>query len=245
MQESDSTNASNRGTQVGQAESKTDALTLKLTRYLAVLAAAFLIAVPLRAQEQPDNKPAASSKPAPIPWTYSLTTSGYIVPGGQSYVSPDFTADRRRLHLEARYNSEAYRVGSVWIGRNINKGKNWVLNLTLMGGALFGDQNGLTPGCNITFTHKKWQIYATADWPFDLQDTSQDNSYLWAQLTYSPRKWMQVGFVTQRPRTYSTGLTVQRGVLIGFTRKNMNFTTSIFNFGWITPTEVLALGFSF
>jgi len=220
-------------------------LTLKLKLYYAGFTVAFLIAVPLRPQDAPGGEPADSSKTTPVPWTYSLTTSGYIVPGGRSYVSPDFTADRRRLHLEVRYNSEAYQVGSIWIGRNINKGKNWVLNLTLMGGALFGEQNGLTPGCNVTVTHKRWQIYATADWPFDLQDTSQDNSYLWAQLTYSPRKWMQVGFVTQRPRTYSTGLVVQRGVLAGIIYKKVNFTTSIFNFGWTTPTEVLALGFNF
>jgi hypothetical protein len=25
----------------------------------------------------------------------------------------------------------------------------------------------------------------------------------------------------------------------------MNFTTTVFNFGWTTPTEVLALGFNF
>jgi len=217
----------------------------KLKRNLALLALALSVTAPLRSQDTPGSEPATSSKSKPVPWTYTLTTSGYIVPGGQSYVSPDFTADRRRLHFEVRYNSEAYRVGSIWIGRNFSKGKNWVLNLTLMGGALFGEQNGLTPGCNITLAHKKWQLYATADWPFDLQDTSQDNSYLWAQLTYSPRKWMQVGLVSQRPRTYSTGLTVQRGVLVGFTRKNVNFTTSIFNFGWTTPTEVLALGYSF
>jgi hypothetical protein len=209
-----------------------------------MLAVAFLINAPLWSQNAPGDE-AKSSKITQRPWSYSLTTSGYIVPDGQSYVSPDFTADRRRLHLEARYNNEGYRTGSLWLGYNINKGKNWVLNFTPMGGALFGEQNGLIPGCNLTLTHKKWQIFATAEWPFDLQDVSQNNSYLWAQLTYSPRKWMQVGFVTQRPRTYSTGLVVERGVLVGFTRKNVSFTTNIFNFGWTTPTEVLALGINF
>jgi len=232
-------------TQLTRAESKTDVLALKLKRNLAVFVVTFLLTVPLRPQDAPGSEPGASSKSKAAPWTYILTTSGYIVPGSQSYVSPDFTADRRRLHFEVRYNSEAYRVGSIWIGRNFSKGKNWVLNLTLMGGALFGEQNGLTPGCNLTLAYKKWQLYATADWPFDLQDTSQNNSYLWAQLTYSPRRWMQVGFVTQRPRTYSTGLSVQRGMLIGFTHRHVNFTTNIFNFGWTTPTEVLALGYSF
>ena len=218
---------------------------MKLNRHLALLVLAFGIDVPLRSQSASGREVTELPAAAPTSWNYTLSTSGYIVPGDQSYVSPDFTADRRRLHFEVRYNSEAYRVGSVWLGRNFSKGKTLVLNLTLMGGVLVGDQNGLTPGCNLTLTRKRWQVLATADWPFDLQNASHDNSYLWAQLTYSPRTWMQVGFVTQRPRTYSTGLVVQRGVLMGLSHKKVNFTTSVFNFGWTTPTEVLALGFTF
>jgi hypothetical protein len=42
-----------------------------------------------------------------------------------------------------------------------------------------------------------------------------------------------------------TGLCVQCGVLAGLTHKNVNFTTSIFNFGWATPTEVLVRSLNF
>ena len=76
----------------------TDALTVKLKRYLALLVAACFITVPLRPQDALGGGPAPPSEITPTRWTYSLTTSGYIVPGGQSYVSPDFTADRARLH---------------------------------------------------------------------------------------------------------------------------------------------------
>lgn len=52
------------------------------------------------AQETP-NTPAVASDPTANPWAFSLTTSGYIVPGGPYYVSPDFSADRGSLHLES------------------------------------------------------------------------------------------------------------------------------------------------
>jgi hypothetical protein len=219
-------------------------MTLKLKTRLAVLAVAVLLTIPIVAQEGPGHD-ADASNAKQIPWAYSLTTSGYIVPGGQSFVSPDFSADRSRLHLEARYNNEAMRTASLWAGINWSKGQKLVLNLTPMAGVIFGDLNGMAPGCTVSLTRKKFQIYGTAEWVFDPHNASNNYSYLWDQVTYSPRSWLQFGLVSQRTRAYSTGLGVQRGVLVGFTREKVNLTTSIFNFGWTTPTEVLALGFSF
>ena len=46
-------------------------------------------------------------------WDYSLTVDGFIVPDDVSYVNPTFTADHDWLHLEARYNYEGIRTGSV------------------------------------------------------------------------------------------------------------------------------------
>jgi len=67
-------------------------------KYLGTPAMVALAPVP--AQRAPDNAPPpASSNAAPNPWAFSLTTSGYVVPGGESSVSPDFSANRGRLHL--------------------------------------------------------------------------------------------------------------------------------------------------
>jgi len=54
-----------------------------------------------------------------------------------------------------------------------------------------------------------------------------------------------VGLVAQRTKAYHTNLDVQRGILLGFSRKRFDFTTYIFNAGWTDPTVVLSLGFSF
>ena len=80
--------------------------------------------------QETSNTSVCSSNAAADPWKFSLTTSGYVVPGGQSYVSPDFSADRGRLHLESRYNNEALETGSLWAGYNFNAGKKLVLNVT-------------------------------------------------------------------------------------------------------------------
>ena len=189
--------------------------------------------------------PAASSNANPISWTLSLITSGYIVPDAQSYVSPDFSADRGWLHLEARYNNEALETGSLWAGYNFSVGKKLVLNATPMVGGVFGNLNGIAPGYLITLTYKRVQLYSQGEYVFDTEDRFDSDFSCWNQVTYSPLNWLEVGLVSQRTRIYRTKLDVQRGVLVSFTYKKVNFTTNIFNLGWTTPTEVLSLGLTF
>jgi len=195
--------------------------------------------------QETTNTPPAHSVATANPWVFSLTTLGYIVPGGQSYVSPDFTADRGTLHFEGRYNNEALRTASLWAGYNFSAGKKLVLNVTPMIGGVFGSLNGVAPGYLFTLTYKRVQLYSNGELVFDTQNRGRSYFYNWNQGTYSPLRWLQLGLVTQRTRTYHTSLNIQRGVLVGVIYKKVNFTTNIFNFGWTTPTEVLALGFNF
>ena len=53
-------------------------------------------------------------------WEFSPSTSPYLVPHGRDYANPVFTADRDSLHLEARYNYGAIKIGSVWVGYNFS-----------------------------------------------------------------------------------------------------------------------------
>ncbi len=212
---------------------------------LATLVNAQCPEVPALAQETAASAPGVSSNTTPNPWAFSLTTSGYIVPGGPNYLSPDFTADRGWLHLEARYNNEALETGSLWAGYNFSAGKKLVLNVTPMFGGVFGSLNGVAPGYLFTLTYKRVQLSSSGEYVVDTQNRDGNFFYSWNQITYSPLKWLQVGLVSQRTRVYHTSLDVQRGVLAGFTHKKVSLTTNVFNFGWTTPTEILSLGLNF
>ena len=59
------------------------------------------------------------------PWEFPLTLDGYLIEGQNGYAQPTFTADHKWLHLEARYNYENFRTGSVWGGYNFSWGKTW------------------------------------------------------------------------------------------------------------------------
>ena len=136
---------------------------------------------PALAQETTASVPPASSNATPNPWAFSLTTSGYIVPDGQSYVSPDFSADHGWLHLEARYNDETLESGSLWAGYNFSAGKKLVLDATPMLGGVFGNLNGVAPGYLITLTYKRVQLYSDGEYVFDAQNRGGNFFYSWNQ----------------------------------------------------------------
>lgn len=64
-------------------------------------------------------------------------------------------ADRGWLHLEARYNNEDYRTGSLWFGRNFTAGKKLVFDATPIFGGVFGRTNGIAPGCDASLSYRE------------------------------------------------------------------------------------------
>ena len=214
---------------------------MRATQQPAVLAMVVLLSGYLFGQEPPAAAPAAAKDP----WAYNLTVDGYIVPDSQSYVDPVFTADRNWLHLEARYNYENLRTGSLWVGYNFSAGKKLILEVTPMIGGVFGRTNGIAPGCEASLTYKRIELSIANEYVFDTTHKSGNFYYSWPQLTYSPLDWFRVGLVAQHTKAFQTGLDVQRGFLVGLSHKKWEFTTYIFNAGFTDPTVVLEVGVDF
>jgi hypothetical protein len=209
-----------------------------------MLVAAALFSTRLPAQTQATSPSASTAAPA-NPWDFNVSISGYLVPRGQSYFSPTFTGDHDTLHVEARYNYEAQRTGSLWVGYDLSVGKKLVLEATPMIGGVFGNVDGVAPGLEFTATYKKLQLYSANEYVFDTDTKAGNFFYTWTQLTYSPKAWFAFGYVTQRTRAYQTPLDIQRGLLMQLTYKKVTFATQIFNVGQANPTVVLSLGYSF
>ncbi len=199
------------------------------------------------AQSQPKSQPhspAATTAPAE-PWEYSLTVDGYLIAGEDGYASPTFTADRNWLHLEARYNYENFRTGSLWAGYNFSWGKTWQFAVTPMIGGVFGRTNGIAPGCEASVSWKKLTLSIDNEYVFDTSSKSGNFYYSWPQLTYTPLEWLKLGLVAQHTKTFQTTVDVQRGFLVGFTHKKLEFTTYVFNPGFTDTSVVLEVGASF
>ncbi len=97
-------------------------------------------------------------------WEYALSTSTYLVLNGRDYANPNFVADRNWLHIEARYNYEALKTGSIWLGYNFGFGDKLVLEVTPMLGGVFGDSTGIAPGYTVSLSYKWIELFTQGEY---------------------------------------------------------------------------------
>jgi len=192
-----------------------------------------------------NTAPVVAEEPAGRAWAFSASAYTYLVPDSREYVQPTLTADRGWLHLEARYNYEGLDTGSAWVGYNFSVGEKLSLEFTPMLGGVFGDTTGVAPGYKYTLSWWKLELYSEGEYVFDTGNSSDSFFYTWSELSVSPVDWFRFGMVTQRTRAYQTDRDIQRGFLLGFSYKRVDFTTYVFNPDASQPTVVLAVGMSF
>ena len=206
-------------------------------RYLLTAAAmALTCATPASAQTAP---------PAPRAWSFFASAYTYIIPETQNYAQPTFTADHNRLHLEARYNYEAQKTGSVWVGLNFSGGKTVEWELTPIVGGVFGDVDGLAPGYKGSIAWRKLAFYSESEFVVDPADSANNFFYNWSELTYAITESLRAGLVVQRTRAYHTDRDVQRGLIVGYAWRRAEFTFCLFNPDDNKPTSAFSVGFRF
>jgi len=192
------------------------------------------------------NTPAASAPEATTnQWAFYASATAYLVPHSRDYVNPMLTADRDWLHLEARYNYEALDTGSTWLGYNLRAGSKLALNFTPMLGGVFGHRTGVAPGYNLLLSYGRFTLSSQGEYFFDTGDRPESFFYTWSEFSYSPWEWLRGGIVIQRTRAYQTDFDIQRGLLVGFSYKKVDFTTYVLNPGWADPVVQLTVGVQF
>jgi hypothetical protein len=215
------------------------------TRPPAIFVVALLAVSQVAAQTTAGSPSSSLPDSSTDQWSLAFNISGYIVPHDRSYASPTFSADRGWLHFGARYNYEDKKTGSLWLGYNFSAGEKLVFEATPMIGGVFGTTTGLAPGYLASLSWKRIELSTEGEYVFDTKEYRGSFFYSWLELAYSPRDWCRAGLVAQRTKAYHTDLDIQRGLFVGFSHKQVDFTTYIFNAGWTDPTVVLSLGFNF
>jgi hypothetical protein len=112
-------------------------------------------------------------------------------------------------------------------------------------GGVFGNTTGIAPGYKLSLTYWKFEFSSEGEWVFDTGNSEGNFFYNWSELSVSPVDWFRFGLVGQRTRAYQTDVDIQRGLLVGFSYKKMDFTTYVFNLDQGKPTWVFAVGVSF
>jgi hypothetical protein len=112
-------------------------------------------------------------------------------------------------------------------------------------GGVFGNTSGGAPGYKGGLNWWKLGFWSEGEYVFDADDSSESFFYNWSELTLSAVEWWRVGLVTQRTRVYATDRDVQRGLLVGFTFRNIDSAVYLFNPDDSRPLTVLAVTVGF
>ena len=214
-------------------------------RSMAMIAAVMVFTRQAPAQTAKEPPPADAAEATSAAWSFSVLVDGFVVPHSEFFVSPIFSADHHWLHLEARYNYEDQRTGSLWAGYNFSAGHKVALEVTPMLGGVFGNSNGIAPGYYFSLAYWKVELSSTGEYIFNTDGHNASFFYSWPQVTFTPVDWLHTGFAAQRTKLYHTNLDVQRGPFLGFSHKNLSFTTYVFNPGLDQSTVVFEVGFEF
>ena len=75
-----------------------------------------------------------------------VSVSAYLLSNQVDFLQPTVAVDHGALHLEGRYNYEAQRTGSVWVGWNFEWGRSLKVAVTPVLVAVLGTVHGIAPG---------------------------------------------------------------------------------------------------
>ena len=178
-------------------------------------------------------------------WSASLSVTTYLAQHARDFANPVVSADRGWLHLEARYNYEAIKTGSLWAGYNFSTGDKLAIAITPMLGLLFGDVTGVAPGYNVSLSYLHFELATQGEYVFDAGTHSGNFFYSWSELSYVPVDWFRLGMVVDRTKVLGSGFDVRRGPLLGFSHDALDFTTYWLDPGAKDATFVFAVTMDF
>jgi hypothetical protein len=216
---------------------------MRMDRWFVVLGATFFAgaaSAQVVAGRQAEKLPVSSKE-----WTFFLGGYGYLGGGDSAYGSAALSADRNWLHLEARYNYENLRTGSLSTGYNFSAGHELVFRVTPMFGVVVGRTMGIAPGYELSLTYKRLELYSEGEYVRNTKDKQDSFFYSWNELRYSPVNWLHFGLVDQGSKAHRTEFEGQHGLSLGFNRQNIDYTTYTFITGSGGPSVVLALSYTF
>lgn len=204
-----------------------------------------LLAAAVSAQDTTAEFRPAPPEADPPHWLFDASAYLYFVPDSRNFVLPMFTADRKRLHFEARYNYEDFETLSGWVGYNWSVGEDILLDFTLMIGGVVGNTNGVAPGFRGILEWWRLEFSSEGEFVFDFGDRTDSYMYTWSELRVSPADWFNVGLVAQRTRVHETELEIQRGFLAGLRAGGWTLSGYLFNPDLDQPTFVVAVEVEF
>jgi hypothetical protein len=184
----------------------------------------------------------AAPSGAPLVARVGATGYAYVIPDAPDYLMGIASGDLAWLHVEGRYNYEALHTGSAFGGVNLGWGQGVRLSVTPMVGGVFGRVDGIAPALRFNIDWWRVDLFSESEVVIPFSGGGRAFYYNWSELGVSLPLGIRVGGAVQRNLVFQTSLDFQRGLFAGLRLGPLNFTAYEFNWGWVSPTFVFALG---
>jgi hypothetical protein len=175
-------------------------------------------------------------------WNFGIQADLYFAES--FFVIPMISADKNKLHLEARYLNEEVETASAWIGYNISGGSDFKYLFTPMIGGTIGRINGLAAELDLTLHFSDFELDNQLEYVLDIED-DDDVFYYSFEMSYLPLDWMWFGISGQRARAFQETLELEHGIFVGAAYKFFQFTTYFFDIGHDNSFLMLSLEVEF
>ena len=159
----------------------------------------------------------------------------YHIVGNGRYYAPMSIAhfqNNKKWYAEGRYNYEELETFSLYVGKTFSKNNKLSYALTpLLGGAI-GNFNGVSTGINMDLDYSNFFFSLQSQYSFSTDQRADNFFYNWSELAYKPLGWLYGGISIQHTRLYKSETTLEPGILVGFTFRNLTipvYTFALFN----------------
>jgi hypothetical protein len=181
------------------------------------------------AQEKKPEIQNLENKDSISAWSFSAEGDQYVFPTEADILTLIASANKNKLHLEARYNYENRNTASLWGGMNFSFGKNVKFVLTPIAGVVFGQMNGLAPGLLADISYKSLYFNSQTEWVFDFKSSEESFVYTFLQLGVGVTENLSLGITAQRSRLILSNTDLQRGFFAEYTFWKMTAGLSYFD----------------
>ena len=162
-------------------------------------------------------------------WSFSASGYYYFIPDDNNSFTFIGSADHKALHLEARYNYEDQKTGSLFAGWRFDTGNEFKFGAIPMMGIAFGNTNGFLPALELDAAYKFFSFYSESEYLIDFAGKENNFFYTWSELAVSPFNFLRTGISAQRTRLYQTDHDVQRGLFAEYSFRKLSAGVHYFN----------------
>jgi hypothetical protein len=177
--------------------------------------------------------------------TGSIELDYNLVQDDDDYLMPVIVMELSDWHFEGRHNYEEKNSASLWIGYNLEAGKELHLRVTPLAGVVIGSVAGAAPGLELELDYGILSFSIQSEYFFNTESFDESFFYTWNEVQVTPIDFLYAGAVIERTKAYEAGHDVQVGLFGGVTYNNFYFTAYLFDPDKVGRSMLFALGWEF